>query len=250
MEKKEEQPASLLRKINSTGASYINYKKSVIGEAGHLQLLVFELINLFCTPVKGNLGQFLRKISFPCLLGSIGHKIEIGTDCTIRNGKKTVIGNNVVLEDNVSLLHDGVTEGTGINLSDHVRVGERTILKCSGGVLSVGKGSSIGKYCRIGSLVDLTIGEHSRIGNRCCIAAASHCFSSTDEPVILQPLTCEGPITIRNHVTIGDQVTILAGVTIGNNVKILNDSLVKHDISDNVTVSGVPAQIVSKEVKG
>ncbi len=57
-------------------------------------------------------------------------------------------------------------------------------------------------------------------------------------------LGSSGKITIGNNVFIGMHTTILKGVTVGNNVIIGANSLVNHDIPDNVVVAGNPARVI------
>lgn len=49
---------------------------------------------------------------------------------------------------------------------------------------------------------------------------------------------------IGNNVNIGAGAKIIGGISIGNNVSIGANSVVTHDIPDNVVVAGVPAKII------
>lgn len=175
----------------------------------------------------------------PFVINKAGKMLSIGANCTIRNGKKILIGDHAVIEDEVTL--DVKPGGENLMIGDRVQIGRRTILNCGGGIIDIGKDTNIGSFCRLGVIQGLTIGHHCVIGDRSCISGASHSFSSTEIPIIQQPLTCKGHTSIGDSVTIGDRVTILDGVSIGNHVKILSDSLVNKNIGDGVVVSGVPA---------
>lgn len=51
---------------------------------------------------------------------------------------------------------------------------------------------------------------------------------------------------LGNNIFIGAGAKILGRVRIGNNVKIGANAVVVHDVSDNVTVAGIPARIISQ----
>jgi|BarGraNGADG00212_2_1021979.scaffolds.fasta_scaffold00084_3 serine O-acetyltransferase len=54
-----------------------------------------------------------------------------------------------------------------------------------------------------------------------------------------------GAPTIGNNVYIGPGAKLYGNITIGNNVSIGANAVVNHNIPDNVTVGGIPAQIIS-----
>jgi len=55
----------------------------------------------------------------------------------------------------------------------------------------------------------------------------------------------QGVPALGNNVYVGVGAKILGNVRIGNNVKIGANAVVVHDVPDEVTVVGVPAQIIS-----
>ena len=238
----QEQKTTIRQKLGRGGSPLAKYRNLVVGNGGNAQLLLYEFINFFCMPLKGRAGILLRRLMLPFIVGKAGKKLSSGANCTFRNGKKIFIGDQVVLEDDVSL--DVKPGNKSLVLGDRVHIGRRTILNCSGGIIDVGDESKIGSFCRLGALEGLSIGNHCVIGNRSCISGAAHSFSSMDIPIIQQPLTCKGRTTIGDFVIIGERVTLLDGVSIGNNVTILSDSLVIKNIADGLVVSGVPARVV------
>ncbi len=236
------QTSALQQQSEGKGSSFAKYRKFVIGDGGFVQLFLYEFINLLCIPLKGKTGVFIRKLAFPLIVDNVGQRVSIGANCTIRNGKKIFIGDQAVIEDGVTL--DVKPAGKKLVIGARVHIGRRSILNCNGGVIDIGEDTDIGSFCRLGALEGLSIGHHSVMGDKSCISGASHSFSSTDMPIIQQPLTCKGRTVIGNFVTIGERVTILDGVNIGNSVTIHPDSLVNNDIGDGMVVSGVPARAV------
>jgi len=241
---KQEQKTSIRQRLGQGGSPLAKYRNLVVGEGGNAQLFVYELINFFCMPLKGQVGILTRRLMLPFIVGKAGKKLSVGGNCTFRNGKKIFIGDHVVLEEDVSL--DVKPGDKSLVLRDRVNIGRRTILNCGGGIIDVGEDSEIGSFCRLGVLEGLTIGRRCIMGNQSCISGAAHSFSRVDIPIIQQPLTCKGHTTIGDFVTIGDRVTLLDGVSIGDNVTILSDSLVNKNIADGLVVSGVPARIVHR----
>ena len=237
-----ERIGALSQQSGRKGGSFAKYRGIVVGDGGYAQLLVYELINLFCIPLKGKAGVFIRRQVLPLVINKVGKRVSIGANCTIRNGRKIFIGDQAVLEDGVTL--DVKPGDKNLVLGGGVHIGRRSIFNCNGGVIEIGEATDIGSFCRLGALEGLSIGHHCVMGDKSCISGASHSFSRTDKPIIEQPLTCNGRTIIGDFVTIGERVTILDGIRIGNHVKILSDSLVNKNIGDGMVVSGVPASAV------
>ncbi len=236
---------SIQEKVSGNSGMFAKYRVAMVGDGGNLALFLYELINFFCTPVPGILGVLSRRLFFPLLLGKIGTAVRIYENCTIRNGRNIVLGDNVCIEKEVTL--DVKPGGNKIVLGDNVIIGNRVIFNCSGGVISIGDGTVVGSHCRLGSLLGNTIGCHCRIGSDSCIVGAGHATGDLEKAIVRQPITCNGPSIIGDYVSIGERVTLLDGVRVGSHVTICSDSLVLQDIPDNCTVSGVPAKIISKE---
>lgn len=56
--------------------------------------------------------------------------------------------------------------------------------------------------------------------------------------------------TLGNHVVVGAGAKVLGNIVIGDNVRIGAGSVVVKAVPDNVTVVGIPAQIVKKKMHG
>ncbi|GGH28503.1 serine acetyltransferase [Paenibacillus segetis] len=91
-----------------------------------------------------------------------------------------------------------------------------------------GKGLSIAHY---GSIV---VNGNCNIGENCRI----HSATNIGEAKGLSP-------SIGNNVYIAPGAKIIGGITIGDNVAIGANAVVLKDVPDNVTVGGIPAQIIS-----
>ena len=222
-------------------SAFSRYRALSVGQQGNWALLLFEVINTCILPLPGWIGKRLRSLLLPLICGSYGKSAVIGQDCTIRNPAGLQIGDYAIIEDRVCL--DIKADARKLIIGRNVTIGRRTICNCAGETLRIGDGSRIAPFSRLGSKMGLEIGRNCRIGENVCFSGAGHAYADRELPIVLQAVTCKGPIIVGDFVTIGDRSTILDGVTIGNNVFIADDSLVNRDIPDNAVAAGVPIAI-------
>ena len=200
-----------------------------------------EITAIVSCSVPGKFGYKIRHAAYSLLCFHMGKNVIIGRECSFRRPQHISIDDNTVIDDRVSL--DVKNDGDGIFLEKNITIGYSTIFSCPGGKITIGHGTKIGKFCRLGSLDGLTIGKNVTIGDFSYIVGAGHEFSSTDIPIIQQDTTCKGSSMIGDNVVIGERVTILDGVEIGEGVRIMDDSLVNRDVPARGVVSGVPAKL-------
>lgn len=235
-----------MSKINSNlaskGGALNRYKLTVTGNTSNLSLLQYEWFSLFITPVPGLVGTILRKLFYPLVFKKIGKNCKIEANCTIRQASKVSFGSGVKVGNYVTL--DVRPGGAGIVIDDDVTIGEKSIIISSQDILHICRNVQLGRLCRVGAIQTLTIGKNSIIGDEVCFVAAGHTYEDTSTPIIDQPISTRGSITIGERVTIGDRATIMDGVTVGNNVHIAPNSFVNKDLPDDSRVAGVPAQIL------
>ncbi len=233
-----------MSKINSslaTGGSSLNkYKMAVTGNTSNLSLLRYEWFTLFVTPLPGWLGKNLRRWLYPFIFEKIGKNSVVEANCTIRQAERITLGAGTKIGKYVTL--DVRPGGTGIHIGDDVTVGEKTIIISSQDLLDIGRGTRIGEACRIGSIHEVKIGRNCTIGDEVCFVAAGHTYDRTDIPIIDQPITTRGAVTVGDNVRIGHNTTIMDGVTIGSNVEIVSHSFVNKDVPADTKIAGVPAQ--------
>lgn len=233
---------SIQEQLSTGSGKFAKYRLIMVGKGGNFDLFCHEFISLFFIPIQGRIGTFLRSIFLPILVKKIGKSVRVGANCIIRNGKQIVLADYVVIGHSVTL--DVKPGDNRILLHHNMEIGDRVILNCSGGTLTIGEGTVVGNNCRLGSLLGLTIGRHCRIGKRTTVVGAGHATDDLVQPIMHQPVTCLGPNFIGNNVSIGERVTILNGVRIGDHVTISSDSLVLSDIPQGCHVAGVPAKIM------
>jgi len=202
-------------------------------------LFFYEFIECCISPIPGKLGRFLRSFFYPALFQRCSRSVNIEKNLTIYQPSKICLSANVEIEESVTLNVKG--SGQGIILKDKVKIEKETILSCPGGKIIIGEGTKIGQKCRLGSLLGLEIGQNCIVGKESYLIGAAHSYSSVDEPIIQQPLTCRGKTIIGDNVNIGSGVTIRDGIRIGNGATIANGSLVLIDVAGDTNVKGVPA---------
>jgi len=98
--------------------------------------------------------------------------------------------------------------------------------------LELGEQTDIGAFSYINAKYGVVIEVYVQVGSHCSIYSVSTIDGS------------KGKVHLKRNCKIGSHSTILPGVTIGENTIIGANSLVLHDIPDNVVAFGTPATIV------
>ena len=129
---------------------------------------------------------------------------------------------------------------------------------------SIGKGSyigsschfsrvSIGRYCSIGSRINVIVGNHPTRDWVSTHPAFFSCqkqagFTYVDKPRLEEIRYCckskNYYVSIGNDVWIGDGTSILGGVNIGDGAIIGAHTLVTKDVEPYTIVGGVPAKLI------
>ena len=129
-----------------------------------------------------------------------------------------VIGKNVVIKNNVSLL-------------------------TYSGKIIIGDNTSINPYTIIYGHGDVKIGKNVMIAAQSIIVSSNHNFDNTSIPMNQQGVSSKG-IHISDDVWLGANVKVLDGITIGKGAIIAAGSVVNKNVPDYAIVAGVPAKII------
>lgn len=132
----------------------------------------------------------------------------------------TPIGRIIFHIKNISLVNYGLKLGYSIPLNV---IGPGLCLAHAGTIV-INKNVKIGSNARIH--IDVNIGNSSEFGDK---------HVDTNVPVI------------GDNVYIGPGAKIYGKITIGNNVRIGANAVVNKDVSDDVTVAGIPAKVISQK---
>jgi acetyltransferase-like isoleucine patch superfamily enzyme len=119
-------------------------------------------------------------------------------------------------------------------------------------VIQIGERFHASERLHISAINRISIGDDCLFGS--CVYVSDHnhgsysgeAQSSPDTPPVLRNLISGGPVLIGSNVWVGDNVTILGPIRIGDGVVVGANSVVTHDIPDNVVVGGVPARILKE----
>lgn len=115
----------------------------------------------------------------------------------------------------------------------------------------IGNNVSFSRYCHVGAINHIEIGDNTLIGSNVLITDHAHGESyATDVPRVALPLISRGGVTIGKNVWICDNVCILPGVTIGNNCIIAAGSVVTKSFEEEgLLIGGAPARVIKKMEK-
>lgn len=155
-------------------------------------------------------------------------------------GSKTKLHNRVKID---------ALSTSGVIIGDHVVIGRDTVIECTGGLQSIGKGVKIGSRttfgndCFFGGAGGIVIGEDVVAGQFIRFHSENHNYADMDALIKDQGVTHKG-IKIGNNCWIGSGVVFLDGAEIGNGCVVAANAVVTKKYGDNVIIGGVPAKII------
>lgn len=116
--------------------------------------------------------------------------------------------------------------------------------------ISIGRNFYCSERLHISAINQVQIGDDCLFGSGVYISDHNHGVyrgprqSSPDEPPVARTLGSTGAVTIGARVWLGDNVIIVGPVNIGNGCIIGANSIVTHDLPDNVIAAGAPVRIL------
>lgn len=153
------------------------------------------------------------------------------------------LGNHVYLGDRVAVYRSN--KGGPVEIQNGVHLyGDAFIETGMGGSVRIDEGTHIQPGCHIHAfLSEVRIGKKVEIAPGCGFYSYDHGMA-LGIPIMEQPLTSKGGISVGDGAWIGYGVTVLQGVTIGEGAVIAAGSVVVHDIPENAIAAGVPAKVL------
>lgn len=234
-----------IKDILKTSLGAKQYQDLMIGRSGLWNLLRYEILTGLADCCPGALGLWLRKTSYPSLLGACGPKVIFGRQMVLRHPHKIKIGRKVILDDGVVLDAKG-QDNEGITIGDDVYLGRGTSVYCKGGSISIGDGTNIGPQCIISATDRLVIGRGALIAAFCYINNGGRYDYQSRTRFIEQPGFSKGPTILGDNCWLGAGVIVNDGVKIGQGAVIGAGAVVLEDVPDHCVAAGVPARIIKR----
>ena len=221
------------------------YMDLVIGSNKLSELIKYELIILFFSRIPGALGIVLRGKFFPMLFKQVGKGVVFGANMVIRHPKKIVLGDNVIIDDNVLLDAKG-TDNEGIILKDEVFIGRNTILSCKGGNITLREKANIGFNCEIFSSNNVEIGKDNLVAAYTYIVGGgNYKLDNLNIPFNQQPdFEGKGGVITEDNVWLAAHVVLLDGTKVGQGTVVAAGAIVSGEIPEYSIAGGVPAKIL------
>lgn len=209
----------------------------------------FELIQHFFTVGS----QYHISEHAEILTDNIGENVSIGSFTFI--DKDVVIGNHVIIKDNVSILGK-------VTIGDHTYINSGAVIgsegygyyKDSSGInkkvphlagVMIGKHVDIGANTCIdrGTLTDTIIEDYVKIDNLCHIAHNVHIEENVN---VIALSMIAGSVRLKKDAYIAPSSSVRNQLTIGKNALVGLGAVVVKNVEDNQVVSGVPAKPMKK----
>lgn len=184
----------------------------------------------------------IRSIGYPQISGSIfvGSKVKLFEKKYLKIGEKVKIHDYVKID---ALSTDGVA------LGDHVVIGHNSVIECTGGLQSIGKGvrigdrTTFGNDCFFGAAGGIIIGEDVVAGQFIRFHSENHNYTDLNMLIREQGVTQKG-IVVGNNCWIGSGAVFLDGAEIGDGCVIAANAVVTKKFPANVIIGGIPAKII------
>jgi acetyltransferase-like isoleucine patch superfamily enzyme len=225
------------------------YQNIAVGEKGLVALLRYEFFTCCLAGLPGALGLWLRGRLYQRFLGHVGRNVVIGKNVSIRNPRKILIGDHVVIDDDCVLDAKG-QKNVGIVIGNNVVLSRNTILSCKGGSIVIGNNTNISVNCTLISESSVHIGANVLFAAYCyVIAGGNHGMDRTDIAVIQQDSFSKGGVTIEDNVWLGAGVKVLDGVKIERDAIAGAGSVVTRGVPPFTVVAGVPAKVVKSRIQ-
>ncbi|SDP36880.1 acyltransferase [Desulforhopalus singaporensis] len=240
---------NLSKELHCGGDPLSRYKHKVLGgDKGYLQLLQFEVGQLFLANLGGGLGYLLRRLCIAPLFSGCGKNFILGRGVTLRTPGNITLGDNVAIDDG-TLLDGGTGELSRMEIGDNVIVSKGCVVQAKTGLLAIGDGCDIGAHCILTSAGGIVLEDNVLIAGNCYLGGARYNMDRLDTPVMDQGIYSRGEVRVGRGSWIGAGATILDGVKVGEGAVIGAGALVTRDIPAFSIATGTPARVIRKRVE-
>ena len=233
---------------NQTESALHKYSHIVVGSDSIPALLLHETLCFFLTGMPGALGILFRRLLYRKLFKNMGRNVTISRNVSIRGGNKISLGNNVLIDEGCVI--DARGPNASICIEDDVLISGGTVIRARNGHIKIGRGSSIGRNCLLGTDHLLELGDDVLLGAYVYLSAgAMHRFDIPDVPIIKQGFVESIGVFIGKGSWIGTKSTVLDGNNVGDYSVIGAHSLVTATIPSGCVAYGCPAKIIRSRLQ-
>ncbi len=214
------------------------YQEVIVGSSSLWFTIKYEIICWLANLFPEAIGLWLRPKLYRMIFRRIGRGAVFGSRLIIRHANKIEIGANVVIADQCTLDARG-DDRAGITIGDNSIIGDRCMIRCKNGRITLGKNVGINAGVILCAVEDnqLEIGDDSTVGPYCYLDGTQYHHDRLDVPTRLQGLQTKGGIKIGTNTFLGANVTVVDGVSIGSDSIIGAAALVRENIPDRVIVT-------------
>lgn len=180
---------------------------------------------------------------------SVGKNLSIGVGVKIVNPQYISLGNNVKINDNVTLIARGEK---GITLGDNVSLQDRVYLdteSAAGGYIMIENNVYIGTGTTLFGHMGLEIGDHCLLAQNITITPYSHIFKNPDNDIITQGGNTR-KVTLGRDSYLGMNVCVLYSADIGEGSVVGAGSVVVKPIPPYSVAVGNPAKVIKSRKNG
>lgn len=186
----------------------------------------------------------IRNKYYAAQLKSMGKNVRIGYGVKIVNPQYISIGDDVLIDDHVTLIARGPG---GLSIGSHIHINDRVYLDTEreDGYINVHDHVYIGTGTILFGHYGMEIGEHALLAQNITITPYSHIFEDPNDYIINQGGHSR-KVTIGKDSYLGMNVCVLYSADIGDGSVIGSGSVVVKPIPPYSVAVGNPAKVIRK----
>ena len=225
------------------------YHHFFTGRSGLVALLRYECSVAWHQNRGGALGYALRSRLYRGLLATPARGLKWGLGVGLRHPGKMDLGEGTAVDDHALLCARGAPDRDaggrpGFRIGPGSLIGRSTVVQAKRGPLRIGARAQIGTHCQIQGTHGVDIGNHFITGPQCYLGGSRHGVALNGTPILDQPTTTRGPLTVGDDVWLGAGVRVMEGLTLGRGVVAGAGAVITRNVPDFAVVAGVPARVV------
>jgi len=177
-------------------------------------------------PCKVMAAKMIYRLCKPAKPHLRGRNLKLGANIRVTGQGRITIEDNVKINENISFCFSPING------------------KCPEIVL--GKGVNLGVHNVFGCSERIEIGDYVTTAPHVHFTDCNQSYEDIGTPIMHQPASVKGPITIGRGSWLGFGVQIMSGVSVGKQCMVAAGSIVTKDIPDYCMVAGNPAKIIKR----